>query len=278
MAASAARATDHGGSTYTARPRPSTAAAASTAQASRPRMAAVAGTSGAAIARTVGSSAKRDREHEHRDAEEHPAPPEVLRDRAGRGRADQRRQHPGGREAPEHARVQHGRVEARHDHVERDRHRAPAEPLHQPAGHQDPHRRREAGHDQPRREQRDRQRQGSSRAVPVAPPTRDDHADHARGQRTGERERVQRGAVEGAGHRGHHGGDRERLERDQEDQHAHRPGRGAQAPPLELRVDAHDTLRSRNPFAVAVRSTVTGSWSASQRCSESAPRFLATTS
>ncbi len=112
-------------------------------------------------ARSAGSIAAVAASESATTPEEHPPPAGRLGHHTGHGRSDHRRDHPGGREGAEDARVVDGRVEARHQHVERDGHRAGAQSLQEPRRHEQLDRRRQPGQQQPEREHRRPTRAGA---------------------------------------------------------------------------------------------------------------------
>ena len=150
--------------------------------------------------------------HQRDHAEEDPAPAHRVGDEGGHGRAEERRQHPRGRERGEDRRAQGGRVDQPDHDVDRDHHRAAAQALEHPADDEDLHRRRGAAHHEPEGEHRHRREQRAQRAAAVGPHPRRHHADDTAREGCGEGEGVVVEAVEVAGDRRHHGRHGHRLE------------------------------------------------------------------
>ena len=130
-------------------------------------------------------------------------------------------------------------VGAADDDVQRDDDEPAAEPLHRAPGHEDPHRGRRTGEQQSGREGGDPGGEGPQRPVPVGPLAGEDHREERGGEVRGEREGVERDAVQlprGDGHRGADGG---RLEGDEQDDgddaDAQRPVRAAEDPAVRGR-------------------------------------------
>ncbi len=157
-------------------------------------------------------------------------PAEDLRHDAGGERAHQRRDHPGGGEGGKDPRVQAGRVDTGHHHVERNRQRAAAEPLHEAARDEHRHGHGRARDDEAQHEQRHGGVQRGGWPASVRPVSGRHHADHAGGQRPGEGQCIQAGAVELAADDRHDGGHRQRFERREEHQ--------------GTRADGHPQVRS----------------------------------
>ena len=100
----------------------------------------------------------RGRRDHHDDAEEHPAPAGDVGDVRRQGRPEERRQHPGRREAGEDRRLQGGGEDQADQDVQAHRQGAAAQSLEDPAGDQDLHARSESADDETRR------RRGPARA------------------------------------------------------------------------------------------------------------------
>ena len=130
----------------------------------------------------------------------------------------ERGDHPRRRERGEDAPVDRRRIDAGDDDVERDGLAAGAQSLDQAPDDEDLHRRREPGHDETDHEEHHRRRERREHSAAVAPRADRHHPDDARGERAGERDRVQRRAVEIGAHDRHHRRHRERLHRREEDQ------------------------------------------------------------
>ena len=97
-----------------------------------------------------------------------------------------------------------------HD-VQRHRERSPAESLHEPSGDQNRHGRGGPGDEQAQDKHGHRGQEGANRPPPVGPVPRGHHANDARGEGTGEGQRIKTGAVQFAAHDRHDGGHREGL-------------------------------------------------------------------
>ena len=203
-----------------------------------------------------GGDQGRGRGDHHDDAEEHPAPAGDVGDVRRQGRPEERRQHPGRREAGEDRRLQGGGEDQADQDVQAHGQGAAAQSLEDPAGDQDLHARSEAADHEPGGEEDERQRQRDHGPAAVAPATGRDHPDHTAGEGGGEGERVEPDAVELGGHGRHHRGDGRRLE-------GHERDRARTCPPSWRRTSA---------TAVATRSPRRwGSWSPDERRTSTAP-------
>jgi hypothetical protein len=141
-----------------------------------------------------------------------------LGHQSGSEGANERGNHPRGRECGEDFRVQYGRIDPGHHDVEGHGQGASTQALHQPAGDQRGHGPGRSGDQQAEHEQGHRREQGTHRTTPVGPVARHHHADDAGGERTGEGQGVQRCTVQLAADERHDGGYRHGFEGGQEHQ------------------------------------------------------------
>ena len=165
-------------------------------------------------------------------AEEDPVPAEQFGDHPGGERADEGGDNPRSGKSGEDLRMQPGRVDARDHHVECDVDGTRTKTLHQAAGDQHRHYRRGSGHQKSDDEEHGGGLEGHDRTGPIAPVASDDHADHPGGERPGERQGIEAGAIRVRTDDRHHSGHGERFERTEEDECA-----GTKSDPQVLRAE-----------------------------------------